>query len=165
MKKGFRERHIARKWLLTFVIVAVVLFVVWFLLFGVVECDSFSCFDDRLLDCSPTVFVGGDEMTVYEYEILGRSGDSCDVRVTLLQGFLDRENSLALEGKFMLCSLPFGVSNIRPESDISSCTGPLKEAIQDRIIQKLHTHIVQNIGRINLDVLDIPSSFVSGSSE
>ena len=55
----------------------------------------------------------------------------------------------------MNCMLPLGVRMI-PESDIGNCHGLLKEGLQDIIIKRLHTYLVENIGQINLEVLDVP---------
>ena len=55
----------------------------------------------------------------------------------------------------MTCMLPEGIVMI-PESNIGKCSGLLKEGLQDLVIRKLHTYLVQNLGRINLEVLDVP---------
>jgi predicted nuclease of restriction endonuclease-like RecB superfamily len=80
-----------------------------------------------------------------------------EVDVELLQGELNNQDSLRLEGFKMRCSLPEGVIMI-PESDIGNCKGELKEGLQELIIEKLYTYIVQNLGRLNLEVIDIPQS-------
>jgi hypothetical protein len=74
----------------------------------------------------------------------------------LLQGELNNQDSVKLEGNKMECKLPRGVVMI-PESDIGNCHGLLKEGLQDLVIQKLHTYLVQNLGRINLELVDIPN--------
>ena len=57
---------------------------------------------------------------------------------------------------FIIVGIAFAMAIMNPESDIGSCHGPLKEGLQDLIIQKLHSYLVQNLGRINLEVLDLP---------
>jgi len=43
-----------------------------------------------------------------------------------------------------------------PESNIGKCTGLLKEGLQDLVIKKLHTYLVQNLGKLNLELVDLP---------
>ncbi|RMD46012.1 hypothetical protein D6829_00625 [Candidatus Pacearchaeota archaeon] len=152
MKK--ESKKILKRWVFVFFVTALIVYGVWFFLFRYVECSNFSCFNERLRECKPTVFVSGDKM-VYEYRILGPGKDGCDVNVLLLQAELEREDSSELEGKEMVCTVPKGVVAL-PESDIDACHGLLKESLQDRIIQKLHNYIAQNIGKINLGVVKPP---------
>ena len=92
---------------------------------------------------------------IFEYIIRGDSDSGCKVDVQLLQGELDNQETIKLEKQKMTCTLPKGVVMI-PESDIGNCHGMLKEGLQELIIKKLHTYLVQNVGKINLEVLEIP---------
>ncbi len=85
----------------------------------------------------------------------GRVGSFCEVDMKLLQGDLDGSDSAKLEGLEMSCSLPYGVAT-DPESNIENCHGLLKEGLQDLVIRKLHSYLVQNLGRLNLEVADLP---------
>jgi hypothetical protein len=154
MTKGMWKDSIFLKIVLVIVVVFVLLYIGWFLFIGYVVCENRECFDSNLKECIRTKYVGGSSM-IYEYLITGKENDLCNVKVTLLQGELNNQNSIRLEGKEMVCSLPFGVV-MNPESDMGNCQGPLKEGLQDLIIQKLHSYLVQNLGRINLEVLDLP---------
>ena len=138
------------------VVVVIVLYLAWLFFTGYVECEDRECFNANLVPCIKTKYLGGDSM-IYEYIILGKNKNLCEVQVTLVQGELSNQDSKALEGKTMVCNLPLGVV-MNPESSIENCHGPLKEGLQDLIIQKLHTYIVQNLGRINLEVLDLPTA-------
>jgi len=142
------------KWLVALVVLAVIIYVVWFFFFSYASCSTWDCFNSRLERCDRVKFIGGDEM-IFEYSIYGKSGDSCKVGVELLQGELNNQDSEALEGKSMICSLPRGVIMI-PESNIGYCHGLLKEGLQDLIIKELHATLVQNLGRLNLEMLDVP---------
>ncbi|MFQ5531454.1 MAG: hypothetical protein ACE5ES_02455, partial [Candidatus Nanoarchaeia archaeon] len=52
-----------------------------------------------------------------------------------------------LEGLKMTCSLPIGdISS--PEDNLKNCQGPLKEELQNLIIQKMHAYILDNLGDI-----------------
>lgn len=92
---------------------------------------------------------------IFGYTVKGSSGSECEVSVQLLQGELSSWDSTKLEMQKMTCMLPKGVVVI-PENDISRCHGILKEGLQDLVIKKLHTYLVQNLGQLNLEVLDVP---------
>ena len=140
------------KWFWLLIGIVVFVYIVWFLFFSFKECDSWECFNKNLEDCSRSTFIGGDRM-IFEYTVRGTSGDSCVVNVELLQGELNNQDSIKLEGKEMRCSLPGGIIMI-PESNIGNCHGELKEGLQDLVIKKLHTYLVKNLGQLNLDLIE-----------
>ena len=94
---------------------------------------------------------------IFEYVIKGVSGGECEVDVELLMGELNNQDSIRLEHQKMTCMLPEKVVMI-PESNIGKCHGLLKEGLQDLVIKKLHTYLVQNVGRINLEIIEVPVS-------
>jgi hypothetical protein len=149
VKKGFG----IWKWILILVIVVVVGYFGRGLLVSYEECDTWECFDNHLETCERAEFIGGQRM-VFEYIIEGKNGDNCEVNVELLQGELNNQESIKMEGHKMNCMLPYGVVMI-PESDVGNCHGLLKEGLQDLIIKKLYNYVVQNLGRINLEALDV----------
>jgi hypothetical protein len=53
----------------------------------------------------------------------------------------------------MTCNYPISTLNL-PEDDISTCTGPLREELQELIIQRMHNYLIQNIGEIKEDFKD-----------
>ncbi|MDH3324328.1 MAG: hypothetical protein OEL89_01695 [Candidatus Peregrinibacteria bacterium] len=125
----------------------------WFLVFNYTECTSWECFNSHLESCDRADFIGGTDM-IFEYVIKGGFGSDCEVGVQLLQGELNSRDSVKLEKQEMTCMLPKGVVMI-PESDIGNCHGLLKEGLQDLVIKKLHTYLVQNLGNIDLEVLSV----------
>ena len=127
---------------------------VWVIFFGYAKCETWECFNNHLENCDKVKFVGGTNM-IFEYIVEGVSDGKCEVGVRLLQGELDNKDLIKLEMREMTCMLPKGIVMI-PESDIGNCHGLLKEGLQDLMIEKLHSYIVQNLGRINLEVLDVP---------
>jgi hypothetical protein len=129
-------------------------YVIWAFASGYGTCDTWSCFNNALEQCEPTKFVGGSEF-IFQYTITGMSDEGCEVNTKLLQGALNAKDSLMLEGKEMVCLLPPGVITV-PEQDLKNCHGLLKEGIQELTIGKLHDYLVQNLGRINLEALDVP---------
>lgn len=149
-REGFGWRK-----LITGIFLIAFLWSVWFLFFSYDDCANQSCFDANLKDCDKTKFVGGNDM-VFEYVIEGTNSGECEVQVELLQGELNNADSLKLEGQTMTCMLPLGAV-VMPESDISVCHGLLKEGLQDLVIRKLHTYLVQNLGRLNLEMAGLPN--------
>ena len=154
MKREVESAGFNWRKLLKFAIFVVTVWLIWFVFFSYEDCVGSVCFNENLKDCDRAKFVGGDDM-IFEYVIAGKSGDECEVEVKLLQGELNNADSAKLEGQSMVCMLPVGVV-VSPESDIGVCHGLLKEGLQDLIIRKLHTYLVQNLGRLNLEVADVP---------
>ncbi|MCD4771531.1 hypothetical protein K8R30_03905 [archaeon] len=153
IKRG-TERRFHWRTVLLFVVVIVLGWLVFQVFFSYEDCKSRQCFDENLRDCDKAKFVAGEDM-IFEYVIKGKGGGGCEVSVELLQGELNNADSRKLEGQKMLCTLPLGVV-MNPESDVGVCHGLLKEGLQDLIIAKLHTYLVQNLGRLNLEMLGIP---------
>ena len=149
------KRYFNWKWFVALVVVAVLVWGIWAVFFGYPTCDNRDCFNDKLKDCDKVVFIGESDDMIFEYIIKGTSGGECEVSVQLLQGELNNQDSLKLEMNKMTCYLPEGVVMI-PESNIGKCTGLLKEGLQDLVIKKLHTYLVQNLGKLNLEMLDLP---------
>jgi len=151
VKKGFHWRTI-----LLFVLVIFLGWLVFLVFFSYEDCRNRQCFDENLKDCDRAKFVAGEDM-IFEYAIKGKGGGGCEVSVELLQGELNNADSKKLEGQKMLCTLPLGVV-MNPEADVGVCHGLLKEGLQDLIINKLHTYLVQNLGKLNLEMLGVSNA-------
>ena len=156
VKKREESKNFTLRWFVVLIILALAVYLVWFLFFSYKDCDNWDCFNSRLEDCKRTTFIGGTTL-VFDYTIEGKDDGFCVVDVKLLQGEVSERESKNLEGQEMKCSLPLGLVMI-PESDILNCHGILKEGLQDLIIKKLHAYLVQNLGKINLEVSDAPIS-------
>jgi len=115
------------------------------------NCDAKDCFDNSLLSCSRAQYINAGNMTFF-YKIEGKSNEQCVVNVELLKGDLNNQDSLKLEKKDMECYLPLKTI-MAPESDIGNCHGLLKEGLQEMIISRLNSYVVQNLGSINLEFL------------
>jgi hypothetical protein len=140
--------------LFVLIILVGVFWFIWSAFFSYEDCKSASCFDSNLRACDKAKFISGDDM-IFSYVIRGKEDGACLVDVKLLQGELNNADSKKLEGQEMSCLLPLGVV-VAPESDIGVCHGLLKEGLQDLVIRKLHTYLVQNLGRLNLEMAGIP---------
>jgi hypothetical protein len=127
-------------------------YVGWLLFFSFEDCNGLECFNENLKSCDRAKFIGGDDM-IFRYSILGRSGNVCNVHTELLQGELNNQDSLKLEGQSMICSLPFGMIGV-PENNIGECHGVLKENLQDIVIKKMYSYIIQNIDRLGLESIN-----------
>lgn len=123
------------------------------------KCDSWECFNENLVKCKRTKFAGGTDTGIYGYTINGKIQDTCEVDVLLIQGELNNQESIALEGKSMTCYSSLGAI-VYPESDLSKCHGELKESIQEQVILKLHNYIAQNLGQINSNIIN-PMDLIS----
>jgi len=149
------KKHSKKKWPIILIVLMTAVWAIWIVFFSYTNCNNWNCFNSNLENCNRVKFIGESNGLVFEYIILGSSEDICNVNIKLLQGELSNQDSIKLENQEMICSLPLGVAII-PESNIGNCHGLLKEGLQDLIIKKLYTYLVQNLGRINLEVLDIP---------
>ncbi len=154
--KGEESEGSGFGWRKFFTLVVLIGFIwsIWFVFFSYNKCTSRTCFEDNLRGCDKAEFISGDDM-IFDYVIQGKSNGYCEVDVELLQGELNNADSISLEGQSMTCMLPIGVI-MDPESDIGICHGLLKEGLQDLVIRKLHTYLVQNLGRLNLEVAGLP---------
>ncbi|MCK5321376.1 hypothetical protein KAJ38_02255 [Candidatus Pacearchaeota archaeon] len=156
IKKNIKDKkNLDKRKLIILAVLIITIGIIWRIFFSYTICDTWNCFNSHLEDCDRATFIGESNGIVFEYIIRGDSEDHCTVNIELLQGKLNDQDSIKLENQEMICKLPKGVVII-PESDIGNCHGLLKEGLQDLIIEKLYTYLVQNLGRINLEVLDIP---------
>ena len=134
-------------------IIIILLFFVW--TFGVNKyqgCTTWECFNEHLAACKEAKFAGGKDV-IFGYIIEGQEGDECIVHVEFLQGEITDRTARNLIGEKMTCRLPNGII-LLPESNLERCSGPLKEKLQEQIIEQLHNFIVQNLGQINKELLD-----------
>ena len=154
MVKKKVERDFRWRTLVVLIGIVVLAWFVFQVFFGYEDCKTKACFNDNLKGCNRATFVNGEEM-IFEYSIEGRARDKCEVVVELLQGELNNADSEKLEHQKMICMLPLNVV-MDPESDIGACHGEVKEGLQDLIIRNLHTYLVQNLGKLNLEMLNSP---------
>ncbi|MEM4245558.1 MAG: hypothetical protein QXR60_05145 [Candidatus Nanoarchaeia archaeon] len=117
-----------------------------------------ACFDEAFKSCTPAKLVSVIDNNYYYYAIDGSRGDKCKVRVKLTKMGIGTSQELiqALEGKEMTCYIP--LTRVRELSFdtmpdvLGYCSGPLKEAIYEQIIQKMYALIIKNLGPIVSEV-------------
>ena len=111
------------------------------------ECGDYECFRQNMVECRPAKYVNEEREASWGYEVIGKKREQCEVEVKLL---LAKEGELKLrefEGNSMNCFYPLGTAAF-PDEDLSACHGRLKEDLQQRIIEKLHEYILDNLGEI-----------------
>lgn len=112
------------------------------------RCNSFECFQQEMRECKKVSYINDDSQASWEYSIVGKKERLCMVRVELVNA---KEGSLEIDkliGDDMLCGYPIGVGTY-PEKDLKRCHGALREGLQEIMIKKLHTYIIENLGQIN----------------
>lgn len=136
------------------VIVIAALVLVYYLFFFSSECSDKQCFYESLGKCKLTTFIKQDSSNIIEYSILGREENKCRVNVLLLQVKQGGADLEFLEGSSMDCYPDLGVIT-EPEKNLAICHGILKEQIQEIIIKRMHTQIVENLGKISSETTSV----------
>lgn len=135
------------KFIITVIIIVAIL-AIFFTFFFYSKCYNMGCFIAHQEECSKAKFTNDAQDATWKYTIKGKSKGQCKIVVELdsvKKGDLDLQ---ILEGQKMTCYLPLG-NTASPETDISKCTGKLKEELQTLIINKLHAYVLDNVGAID----------------
>ena len=141
-----------QKILITVTIVTIL--VIEAFLLGVVKknCDTEECFTNALQRCGTAKYLKLENYNYYRWVIDGKDDGKCDVNVQLIKmaSGTPVDKVLLFEGKEMSCKIPLDIlentENVKVENILNYCTGPLKEAIYQSIIERLYTVIVYNLG-------------------
>lgn len=115
-----------------------------------IECKDIACYKEYLLTCKKSFLINEDENYVYRYQILKANENSyCDVEVRIIKikNSTTSDNE-KLEGLEMLCKIN-RFEDILPEKNMLSCSGKLREELQEIIINRLHNILLENINKIN----------------
>jgi len=151
-------------WKLIFGIISIMIIILFFAyFFGIVKktCADESCFNDALQKCSMAKYLSLQNYNYYRYTIEGSKGGYCEVRIELVKMALGTpQDKLALfEGKGMTCRVPKAeitkMQGGNVEGILKYCSGPLKEAMYQTIIEKLYTLIISNMGEILGEMEDV----------
>ncbi len=129
-------------------IVVIAIGAIFFTFFYTKKCSDVSCFNSALLECFRASYIDDARDLVWLYEIKGKYQDKCRVKVKLLEVKEGLSEASFLEGKEMMCSLPLGTV-AAPQENLKNCHGLLKEGMQELIINRLHSYIVDNLGQIS----------------
>jgi hypothetical protein len=118
------------------------------------KCDNKECFYNSLAKCKKTDFLSDNPDLTTQYNIIGKNDGGCEVYVKLIQVKRGSAELSGLSDKDMSCILPFGVIT-EPEKNLKNCHGSLKEEIQNIIIQRLHSQISENLGKISTETTKV----------
>ncbi len=142
-------------WVVPLLIVIVLVVAIYFSFVFTPKCDNLACWEKKLAECGRAKYFNEPVDVRWEYKIKGSAGDKCEVEVEAVEIIRGLTKTQRLEEKSMTCYFPKGAVVV-PENNVNLCTGPLKEEMQDLIIEKLHEYIVQNVGEIgdNLDEIE-----------
>ena len=127
---------------------------VYFLYLNVITCTNQACFNQALTTCRASYFTNDGADTVIQYKILGEQDNTCEIEVTLLHIKTGAAKITDLQGTSMICNTQYGAIVV-PEKDLKYCHGLMKERIQEIIIKRMHSQIVQNIGKISEETTKI----------
>ena len=135
-------------YLIIAVLVILILSLTALVLFQKENCETYECFQKNMKKCLPALYLNSEPQADWRYEIKGITTEGCEVKVKLLQAKQGELGIDKLQGYEMSCFYPLGTAAY-PERDLSACHGRLKEELQGIIIEKLHTHILENLGKID----------------
>jgi len=141
------EEGIGKKVIIGVVLLIIAVVIVWFFFYRTIKCDTNSCFQDKMKTCSRATYVNEDDEASWLYSVRGEVNRECKIEVRLLQVKEGKLEMTELEGETMDCFYTTGLS-VNPESDLSKCHGRLKEDLQEKIIEKLHKYILENLEEI-----------------
>lgn len=113
-----------------------------------ITCENYECWKGYMEKCSTATFIDEEPEASWRYTINGLENKECAITVRLLQA---KRGELGLEklvGSEMTCYYPIGKAGY-PQNDLSRCHGILKEELQGVIINKLHSYILENLGKFD----------------
>ncbi len=157
MKKEENHTGFRFTWVMILIIATVIFLTVFFAYyFGLVKktCTTEECFQESLQKCSMSTYAKVQNFNYYVYTVKGESKDMCRLNIKLakMAAGSPPEKIDLFEGKGMDCTIPMAEISTANTEQINSilkyCTGPLKEAMYEQIIQKLYTIVVGNLGEI-----------------
>lgn len=117
-------------------------------------CDNDECFSTSLATCEKSEYTKVSTDATWYYKIVGLEGDKCNVYVKLAQLRKGSVEIVKLEGKDMNCYLPYSVVE-SPQKELELCHGLLKEEIQGILLQKMHSYLLENLGKINQEFTSV----------
>jgi hypothetical protein len=121
---------------------------------------SESCFNQAATVCKPARVQVEKEGNIFLYRVLGFKDGRCELNIKILKMSPDTSTDInsAFLGKDMTCRFELGQLKQEDATEIkdilSYCTGPLKEAMYEVMIQKLYGVIAQNMGGIIAEIQD-----------
>ncbi len=146
-RQGYKNINIRVLLSVIVLIIVIIIFALLFLFFYPKPCTDNACFIQSMAKCDRVSFLKEDSRASWYYVINGKYKDSCRVKVRLLkmnQGTIDIED---LQGAEMTCIVN-RIDARAPEENMAQCQGLLKEKLQEIIIQRMHSYLLQNLGEV-----------------
>lgn len=143
----YRNKEILKFIIIVFIFLVILTFVYYFFFYRKI-CQNKDCFANSLVKCNKAVWINDAEEATWLYTIKGASEKDCEVEVKLLivkKGKVEMEKA---QGKSMTCYLPLNTF-MSPEQDLGKCSGLLKEELQDLLIKRLNSYIIENLGQVS----------------
>jgi len=161
-KVKFSKTLILIEWkrITVFLIFAILIFAVLAFNFGLFKktCTDSECFDAALANCQPAKYEVVKNNNLYNYVIKREMGEFCKIKIELLamaEGS-DISKIEQFEGKSMTCEVPKShlseVSTEELKGILNYCSGELKEALYEEIIQKLYGLVLINLEDVVAEV-------------
>jgi len=147
MKEGGISRLTINVILIVIVLILLIV-ALYYIYFSPKKCTTDTCFATALANCDKSTYIKDDGSEIIKYSINGANSWQCEINVQVQQIKTGPAELSIIEGKDMLCSIPLG-SIADPARDLKNCHGLLKEEIQDIMIQRLHSQIIENLGQIS----------------
>lgn len=113
-----------------------------------INCDTYQCFQDNMASCTKATYINEEPEASWRYTITGSENSECNIEVILLQAKKGDLELDLLRGYGMECKYPLGITTY-PDSDLGACSGKLKEKLQDIVIKKLYSYIIDNLGELD----------------
>jgi len=138
------------------ILVAIVgiIFSVYYIFIYSNVCQDDICFSESLVKCKRTIYIKDNTETITQYSVEGKKSGDCSVNVKILQIKQGALELVKIEGGEMDCLMPLGAYAL-PEDNIQNCHGTLKEGIQEIMIQRMHSQLIENIGEIGEEVTKV----------
>ena len=145
-----------RKVDLLLVIMVIVLAVSLFFLSYEKDCRSDEvCFSNAAKTCRSAKLTLNENNQTFAYQIQGSNNNSCVLNVVALSIQGSQETISNFQGKEMICTIPksnLTEHKISELNIIDYCTGSLKEAMYELVIERLYGLVAQNLGHILLEI-------------
>lgn len=120
-------------------------------------CETERCFLDGLENCNRATYISHKEGNIWKYTIQpsiipGRK--TCTVYVKNIVIASSTELAQNIQGKSMKCVIPeqYAGAFIEIHTKLEFCSGPLKEKLQDMLLERLYNYIIQHLGELSQEV-------------
>ena len=159
IEKKWKNKYLNKKIIIFSLIILLIISGLFYLsLFYKKNCRSdLKCFSQALQNCNKAKVTAISNNNLYQYQILRDKGETCKINIKVLK--LAPGSSIITQKKFedkaMTCLIPRDQLN-QPIDEIKElinyCTGPLKEALLQDILENIYTNIVKNLGNISQEL-------------